>query len=182
MSEHGVVTGPGTVRFERLLPGPIERVWAYLTEPEKRAKWLAGGPMELKAGGKVELRFHHADLSAEKTPPEKYRKVEGGVTAHGHVTRCEPPRVLAITWGDDTSEVVFELTPKGRNVLLVLTHRRLPSREEMQSVGGGWHSHLGILEDVLGEREPRPFWTNHTRNAAEYKARLADAEPAGGKP
>ena len=37
MDDHGVVTAPGTLRMERLLPGPIERVWAYITEPEKRA-------------------------------------------------------------------------------------------------------------------------------------------------
>lgn len=36
MSEYGVVTEPGTVRIQRVLPGPIERVWAYLTESEKR--------------------------------------------------------------------------------------------------------------------------------------------------
>jgi len=28
------------------LPGPIERVWEYLTDPDKRARWFAGGPME----------------------------------------------------------------------------------------------------------------------------------------
>ena len=33
---------PGTVKMERLLPGPVERVWAYLTESDKRARWLAG--------------------------------------------------------------------------------------------------------------------------------------------
>jgi hypothetical protein len=32
MSEYGIVTEAGPVRFERLLPGPIERVWAYLTD------------------------------------------------------------------------------------------------------------------------------------------------------
>lgn len=32
MSEYGVVTEPDAVRFKRVLPGPIERVWAYLTE------------------------------------------------------------------------------------------------------------------------------------------------------
>jgi len=30
---------PATMRLERLLPGPVERVWAYLTESEKRAAW-----------------------------------------------------------------------------------------------------------------------------------------------
>ena len=37
----GEIIDTQTVRFERLLPGPIERVWAYLTESEKRRKWLA---------------------------------------------------------------------------------------------------------------------------------------------
>jgi hypothetical protein len=27
--EYGAITRPGTFRIERLLPGPIERVWAY---------------------------------------------------------------------------------------------------------------------------------------------------------
>ena len=32
---YGVQTAPDTVRIERLLPGPIERLWAYLTESDK---------------------------------------------------------------------------------------------------------------------------------------------------
>ena len=27
-----------TVRFERILPGPIERVWSYIVESDKRRK------------------------------------------------------------------------------------------------------------------------------------------------
>jgi hypothetical protein len=34
--DYGVVTAPDTVHLERLLPGPIERVWSYLTDSEKR--------------------------------------------------------------------------------------------------------------------------------------------------
>jgi uncharacterized protein YndB with AHSA1/START domain len=44
MSEYGIVTEAGAVRFERLLPGPIEHVWAYLTQSDKRGTWLAAGP------------------------------------------------------------------------------------------------------------------------------------------
>jgi uncharacterized protein YndB with AHSA1/START domain len=51
MNDHGVFTGSDTIRFERLFPGPIERIWTYLTDSEKRGTWLASGPMELKAGG-----------------------------------------------------------------------------------------------------------------------------------
>ncbi|MEX3932396.1 hypothetical protein AB4Y32_11375 [Paraburkholderia phymatum] len=34
----GAFDGTQVVRFERLLPGPIERVWAYLTESDKRSQ------------------------------------------------------------------------------------------------------------------------------------------------
>ncbi len=176
MSNYGVVTEAGTVRLERLLPGPIERLWAYLTEPEKRAKWLAGGPMELRVGGAVELRFHHADLSAEKAVPERYKKMERGHTMSGRVTRCEPPRLLSYTWGDtseEAQEVTFELAPRGADVLLVVTHRRLPDRKGMVSVASGWDAHVGILEDVLNGREPRGFWSTHARLEKEYEKRIA---------
>jgi uncharacterized protein YndB with AHSA1/START domain len=172
MSEYGIVTEAGTVRFERLLPGPIERVWAYLTDAEKRSTWLAAGPMELRVDGRVELNFHHADLSAEKTPPERYKEIEGGHTLHGRITRCDPPRLLSYTWGE-SGEVTFELTSRGDDVLLVLTHRRLGDRAAMVNVTGGWHSHLGILADNLDGREPRPFWSTHAKAAADYEKRIA---------
>src|SRR5258705_13541117 len=92
ISEYGTVTGPGTVRLERLLPGPIERVWAYLTESEKRGKWFASGPMELKPGGRVELHFKHTELSPEIEPtPERLKKYDVGDTSFGRVVRAEPP-------------------------------------------------------------------------------------------
>jgi uncharacterized protein YndB with AHSA1/START domain len=33
---YGVVTKPMTVTIQRLLPGPIERVWDFLTQSELR--------------------------------------------------------------------------------------------------------------------------------------------------
>lgn len=176
IGEYGVVTGPGTVRIERLLPGPIERIWAYLTESEKRGKWLAPGEMDLRVGGRVELKFFHAHLSAEKTPPEKYKQYQKGATVYGRITRCEPPRLLSYSWGggpSEDSEVTFELTPGGKEVLLVLTHRRLGDRTTMVSVAGGWHTHLGILIDHLNGVEPRPFWSTHAKLEAEYEKRFA---------
>ena len=91
MNEYGVVTETRTIRMERLLPGPIERVWDYLTDSTKRGKWFAAGRMDLRVGGHLEFFFHHADLSAEKTPPEKHKDKAKGVSVNGTVTACEPP-------------------------------------------------------------------------------------------
>jgi uncharacterized protein YndB with AHSA1/START domain len=175
MSEYGVVTEPGSVRIQRVLPGPIERVWAYLTESEKRGTWLASGDMEPGVGGQAHLHFRNSELSSHgESPPEKYRDHACGNHGQGRVTAWEPPRQLGYTWSGG-SEVTFELTPQEANVLLVLTHRRLAAREAMLNVSAGWHAHLDILSDQLEGREPRPFWSTHTRLEAEYDQRL----PAG---
>ncbi len=102
-----------TVRLERMLPGPIERVWAYLTEPDKRATWFAGGVFDLRMGGKADLHFDHSLLSAEPTPPEmKNKRLRFTET----ITRFEPPRVLSYTFGHvgPESEVTFELETRGK--------------------------------------------------------------------
>jgi uncharacterized protein YndB with AHSA1/START domain len=177
MSDYGTLTAPDTVRFERLLPGPIERVWAYLTDPDKRARWLAGGPMRLVPGGEVELHFRNADLSPEaSSPPAKYADCAGEVTTHGHVLRSEPPRLLSYSWEEgkgDHSEVTFELTARDELVHLVLTHRRLKDRVTRLSVASGWHTHLGILADVLAGRTPAAFWPRLEQVEAEYDRRIA---------
>ncbi|PQO47659.1 SRPBCC family protein [Blastopirellula marina] len=175
MNEYGEATGKDTVRIERLLPGPIERVWAYLTESEKRSKWLAAGDMEVRVGGKVQLRFMHSNLSpVVETTPERFQQMDCGVGFDGTVTECEPPRLLAYTWGGDTSEVRFELSPQADKVLLVITHTRLADRDEMTNVSAGWHAHLGILEDNLVGQTPRPFWATWLQLEQEYKRRLAE--------
>lgn len=177
MSNYGIFTGPGTVRFERLLPGPIERVWTYLTESDKKAKWLAAGVVEARVGGKVEFRFKHSDLSEIDDPiPEKYKHMEGGTYFEGRVTKWNPPRLLSYTWGEGTgedSEVTFELTPEGEKVRLVLTHRRLGDDSDILiSVASGWHTHLDILFDRINGRTPQGFWTVHTRMEREYKGKI----------
>src|SRR5262245_39708645 len=121
MNEYGEIVGPGTLRIERLLPGPIERVWAYLTESEKRGTWLARGEMELRVGGRVELNFLHSSLTPVQEPtPARFKEIENGCGFSGEVLQCEPPRLLSYTWGGG-SEVTFELTPQGGKVQLVIT-------------------------------------------------------------
>jgi len=161
----------GTMKLERLLPGPAERVWAYLVDPDKRATWLAGGKFDLRVGGKVKLEFDHARLSSDKVPPAKYKDM-GKPEFEGVITRLEPNRVLAYTWDwkSGQSEVTFELEPRGKDTLLRIVHRRLQDRGLQVSVMSGWDVHTGILEDVLRGDEPRPFWTTHEKLEKEYRS------------
>jgi len=170
--KYGVLKDSETFRIERLLPGPIERVWSYLTDPERRRKWFGDGPMELRAGGGVELQFEFSGLSSEATPADQ----ENSCTVVGIVTRCEPPRRLSYTWGTeaDASEVNFELESRGEQVMLVITHRRLKNREMVVKVASGWHTHLDLLCDHLNDREPRRFWTTKTWLEDEYRERLGE--------
>lgn len=175
----GKFNGPAEVRLVRLLPGPIERVWAYLTDPEKRARWFAGGPMEQRAGGKMRLDFRHKDLAPDETPPEEHKHHhDPGVSMAGVVTRCEPPRLLAFTFGSEReSEVTIELTAQGAQVQLVLTHRATGGDiPYMAEFGSGWHTHFTLLLALLEDR-PRPqFWSLHTRLKAEYEILRAAAQ------
>ena len=175
MTPYGVVTEHGTVRLERVLKGPIEQVWEYLTDSDKRGTWLAEGSMDLRPGDPVALKFNHANLSSEKTVPDPYR-ARDGKTLTGTITGCEPPRLLSFTWDDDegaNSEVKFELTPQSDgNVLLAVTHSHLPNHQAIVTAASGWGAHLGILEDTLNGVEPRPFWTTHAAMEREHRARL----------
>jgi len=172
MSDYGTITEAGSIRFERMLPAPIERVWDYLTRSELRGKWLAPGDMEMRPGGRVALHFRNSELSPEhEETPERYRRYEDAPMT-GEVIRAEPPRLLIHSWGEaygEPSEVTYELEERDGRTLLVLTHRRLTST---LGVACGWHAHLGILEDVLSGRTPLPFWSAHARLEQEYQARI----------
>lgn len=175
-AHYGKQISGDAVRFERLLPGPIERIWEYLTNSEKRGKWLASGDMPPRVGADFTMTFAHANLSPHKAPtPEKFRRYEPSVDSQHRVLRYEPTRFLSISWGgtgEDRSEVDFELTPEGDKARLVVTHRRLGSRGEMVNVSGGWHTHLAILEEKLNDRVPPSFWTLFGDIEERYEGRF----------
>ena len=141
------------------------------TDPEKRARWFGGGTTDQKAGGTVEFNMAHKNLTDE-TPPAKYAHVQDpGVSFTGRVLKYEPPRLLVYTFGSDDSDVTFELTPQGKQVLLVLTHRTRGDEEraELTNYASGWHTHLALLQSLL-EGTPRPkFWATHARLLADYE-------------
>ena len=46
MTGYPEVISPTEIRFERLLPGPIENIWTYLTDAQKEAI-IGGNPINL---------------------------------------------------------------------------------------------------------------------------------------
>lgn len=179
MNPYGTLIAPNTVRFERLLPGPIERAWSYLVDSEKRALWLSSGPIEPRVGGRVQMNWDNSKLSNvyEETPAEYQNDYDNNVA--GEVLAYDAPRLLTITWGhpgSEPSEVTFELTPQGQQVLLTLTHRRLT--QGMSDAAPGWHTHLDLLGEQLAGRANPPFWSKFLPLRDEYAKRLGVGAPA----
>lgn len=172
MNGYATRIAPDAIRLERLLPGPIEKVWAFLTDPGKRSRWLCGGEFELRVGGKVTLDFNHSLISHEPTP-EKYRDMP--MRSTGEMLRLEPPKLLEFTWHEAAgahSKVTWELAERGSQVLFTITHTQVRERAMLLSVSAGWDVHVGILDDVLAGCAPRGFWSSHDQREKEYEKRF----------
>jgi uncharacterized protein YndB with AHSA1/START domain len=168
---------PG-VRLERLLPGPIERVWAHLTDPKLLPAWFGDkSSIEPRQGGAVRLMDGHI---------------------RGTVTQWQPPRLLTYTWnvfapGDPTdatsaypeSYLTLRLQKESDKVLLVLTN--LPILEPFEKQAAmGWHTFLDILSDTLASQPirtrrttwcatpPATAWTSTTSRGSARHLRAGD--------
>ena len=145
------------MRFERLIPRPIERVWGALTIPERLADWF-GEPVEidLRVGGNYLVMF------------------PGGLDdlVEGRIIACEPPRVLAFEWfGTGGNTVVrWELAPLADGCRLVFHQTGLTP---WWFLGGaaGWADFVDDLVSVASggkalEEEPG----HHRREVERYRA------------
>jgi uncharacterized protein YndB with AHSA1/START domain len=166
---YGVLTENDTLTLQRLLPGPIERLWAYLTESDLRRQWLAAGDMDLTLGSSVELVWRNDELT--DPPGQRPEGASAENRMEVSITELDPPRRLAITWGN-TGGVSFTLEPDGSDVMLTVVHSRLLDRSTMLNVGAGWHMHLDILLARMTGGTPAPFWDGWAQLKSEYDARL----------
>jgi uncharacterized protein YndB with AHSA1/START domain len=169
LGPYGKLTESATLRIERLLPGPIERVWAYLTQGDLRRRWLADGEMRLEVGVPFEFIWRNDELS--RSPSERPAGFPEEHRLTCEITELDPLHKLAITWGS-TGGVTFELEPRGDEVLLTVTHRRLPDRATLLNVSAGWHMHLDVLVANLIGNEAPPFWSGWAWLKQQYDSRL----------
>ena len=167
---YGVLIEPATLKIERRLPGPIERVWAYLTQSELRRQWLAAGEMELKAGAPFELVWRNNELT--DPPGQRPPGFSDEHRMRSRIVALDPPRKLVFVWGD-SGEVTFELSPEGEEVLLTLIHRRLPEGATRLMIGAGWHMHLDLLVARVAGKQTEPYWDGWRRLRDDYERRLS---------
>lgn len=133
-----------TIRFERRLPAPIERVWAAITDQGELATWLATSSIDLRTGGKVEHVFDPADPGGQVT---------------GTILRIEPMTILEYEWrflGEPDSVLRYDLVADGETTVMTLTHRLL-GIDQVSGYGAGWHAYLDALAAVLARTEA-PDW------------------------
>ena len=166
-----------TVEFKRLIPGPIELAWDYLTKTELIKTWFADVTIEPRVGGAVTIRFSE-DESCDTT----------GV--RGTVSEYRKPNVVAFTWfqqrlqpdgsrkGVDEGSVRFELAERGDKVLLTLLHTGLPIHE-LASHSAGWHAFLTNLDSLMSGRGKIDFMAVFNELHPRYVERIAALQRAG---
>ncbi|WKU42713.1 SRPBCC family protein [Streptomyces sp. VNUA116] len=168
-------TPKGTGRsiiMRRTYDAAVHDVWEACTDPERLGRWFLPVTGELKPGGRYQL--------------------EGN--AGGEVLRCEPPRLLRVSWifGEpkegDLSEVEVRLTPEGeQRTLFELEHTAIVDPAFWDTYGPGatgvgWDLGLVSLSMYLTEgeafdREATQAWSE----SEEARSFLVASSEAWGK-
>ena len=156
--------GDDAIRLERILDASVETVWRYLTKADLRAQWFMGGT-DAGPSGEFDLIVDHDNLSDDEVPyPESYAGAKGLVFKE-KVLRFEPPTLLETTFqGGKNGMVTYELVPLDDRTRLVLTHRNIVSKTGFEDFGGGWNSHMTVLQERLAGRGVRDFWALHAKS------------------
>src|SRR5579872_126540 len=162
MSSDGVFKRVAMVEFERTLPGPIERVWEFLTDTAKLPGWFGEGSIEPRPGGAVTLMGEHFRGIVTQWKPPHRLVYSINVLAHGETESQYPESYLSL-----------ELTPHGREVALRLKHLPVLDRFEKQNAMG-WHTFLDMLAAALTGEAAQPRMVHMQRNAARYGVDLAN--------
>jgi uncharacterized protein YndB with AHSA1/START domain len=146
--------GGRTLKFERLLPGPPERVWDWLTRPELVAKWFTEQHIEPRVGGQMWGRFGDGD---------------GWICT---VTEWDPPHRLAWVGQDGKDGITWELKSEGDLVRMVFVQTGIRPHA---GLGAGWHAFFDGLGQWIAGREPPSHGAIWSQVMPAYQDQLAAA-------
>jgi uncharacterized protein YndB with AHSA1/START domain len=146
MSAAGTLTkvaeGRYTLRFERMLAHPVEKVWRAVTDRAELAHWFPGDvEIDYRLGGAVRWTFPDFGV----TLPE------------GRVTAYDPPHLLEYTVSskgmpfvgtDEERTIRYELSPDPAGCRLVFTNT-FGDLAGAGSFAAGWHGCLAALTGRL---------------------------------
>ena len=153
-----------TLRYERRLEHPVEKVWAALTEPDELRGWLAAAEeLELREGGVVALRWLNVPDDTKEWEEKGVEIPEDhdiSAPVRGTITRLDPPRLVEYET-DQMGLLRWELRGDENGCVLTFTNViELPEGHPPEQMLAGWHVHLDALEEAL---EGRPAdWENWT--------------------
>jgi uncharacterized protein YndB with AHSA1/START domain len=162
MNECGKLVDDHAVLFERLLPGSMAHVWCFLTTRELLATWLGEGCFECKIGGSVRLYAVGSSIMGAVTECRPYSRLGWSVLPDSGSSDGQ------IGW---ESYVRFELKPRGRQVLLRLTHTPIPYVHAPR-VFALWHAFLDRLVASMGRVRPEPLMRRVDRVLPNYEHRF----------
>ncbi|MFC7621596.1 SRPBCC domain-containing protein [Microlunatus sp. GCM10028923] len=151
------IDGRPALRFERVLPHSVERVWRAVSIPAELVNWFPA--------------------AADWTPAVGETFEAGG--AVGEVTEVDPPHRLAWTYAGQVHS--FDLTAEGDGTRLVFIHV-VGDGMPLAQTATGWHTYLSRLEPHLAgqpvsEEVAHQAWAEaHERYAAAF-----GVDPAPGR-
>jgi uncharacterized protein YndB with AHSA1/START domain len=133
--------GSGKARalvLHRRYDAEIDDVWQACTDPERMSRWFLKVTGDLRPGGTYQL--------------------DGN--AGGQILRCEPPRLLRVTWvypEHPTGEVELRLSPDPTGGTVFELEYALPVDDfptEALGIGPGWEPALYALDLHLRDKLP----------------------------
>jgi uncharacterized protein YndB with AHSA1/START domain len=157
--------GRSTLRFDRVIGHPRDRVWRAVTDPDELKAWFptaviyeprVGAPMQFDFGGQ-----HGLDVWP------------------GEVLEWDPPNVFAFAWAKDVLR--FELSDEGDATRLVFTHSfaHEPGKEARDAAG--WQACFEAFDALLdGAHDVAAGdWARHHEDHVALFGELSLEGPSG---
>ncbi|MFI0352364.1 SRPBCC family protein [Actinomadura sp. 9N407] len=146
------------VRMRRSYATPIEDLWDAITDATRLSRWFLPIEGELRAGGSFQFKDN----------------------AGGEILRCEPPGLLQVSYGGETSLVEVRLTSEEKGTELVLEHsvplELAGNAAGALYVGPGWDiAFLGLGLHLDGEVVADPVAWENSLPVQRYALRTVDA-------